>query len=113
MTRDHWTIPTGKTIPRKKMKRAAIYCRVRAAQLFQRAQQASQPVLDEAPGAEETILTDVLRRAGKLTDARAMCIKGLDRQPVDLIQHVLEFEMNLIDSSDVNTHTVDETGCGS
>ncbi|NOX63583.1 MAG: hypothetical protein GXP42_16795 [Chloroflexi bacterium] len=82
-------------------------CRLRAVERFTQARERGQPFADQ-PGAEEAILTDLLRRSGRFDEATAMIRRGLARTPEDVIREALLFQRALCEQRDVARHTLDE-----
>jgi uncharacterized protein (DUF2225 family) len=81
--------------------------RLRAVELFRQAQTHQQPFAGQ-PGAEEAILTDMLRRCGQFESALAEVQRGLAQNPPDVVQHVLTFQRSLCARHDDQVHTMAE-----
>lgn len=82
-------------------------CRKRAADLLRRAwEQGDRLALQE--GADEALLADLLRRAGRLREARAVVKEVLGQNPPPVIADVMRFQVRLIAASDRGSHTVAE-----
>jgi uncharacterized protein (DUF2225 family) len=95
----------------------ARHCRVRAAEYFQQSPvDEDQDDLDdddpEEKGSQEALLTDVLRRAGQLDLAQAVCEQGLRVATSDVLQAVLRYEQSLISRQDTDCHTIEEAMAG-
>lgn len=88
---------------------AAVQCRLRAANLLQKARQVHQTFASQS-GAEEALLADILRRAGQFDGAIQICDAGLAKesalQPV--IVDILDLQKRLIRKADTACHQVRE-----
>ena len=82
-------------------------CRRRAADLLRRAWEQGDRLASRA-GAEEALLVDLLRRAGRLREALAVAKKALEQNPEPLIAAIMRFQIRLITASDRSAHTVAE-----
>jgi hypothetical protein len=80
-------------------------CRERAAGLFQRALAAGQTIAED--GFEHALLTDVLRRAGKLDEARAIA-EAEHGASSGLLRALLDRQLAWIARQDTGSHTLDE-----
>jgi hypothetical protein len=60
------------------------------------------------PGADEAVLTDLLRRSGHDGEAMAACRDGLAMDPEPLIAAVLRFQQALIGRGDRKPHTISD-----
>lgn len=85
----------------------AIFCRKRAVYLLQKAIERHQSFTDQL-GAEEAILTDLLRRAGEFEDALRICKKGLNKNPEEVILNILRFQESIINKKDFACYTIKE-----
>jgi hypothetical protein len=86
---------------------AASRCRERAVLLFRMAREQGQAVAAQ-PGADEAVLTDLLRRSGHDGEAMAACRDGLAMDPEPLIAAVLRFQQALIGRGDRKPHTISD-----
>jgi len=86
---------------------AARKCRLRAIDLFRTARERGMPFCT-GEGAEEALLADLLRRAKKFEDVRQICQEGLARNPDDVIEGILKFQMDLAEGKDAKCHTIEE-----
>ena len=86
---------------------AATRCRLRAVDLFAEARRRGQPFACE-PGAEEALLTDLLRRSGRFAEAEAAIEEGLAKHPPDSLRRLLLYQRQLCREGDIDAHTVDE-----
>lgn len=86
---------------------AARVCRRRAADLLRRAWEQGDRLASRA-GADEALLVDLLRRAGRLREALAVAKKTLEQNPEPLITAIMRFQIRLITASDRSAHTVAE-----
>ena len=82
-------------------------CRKRAADLLRRAWEKGER-LAPGVGMDEAILTDLLRRAGRLREARIMVKETLEQNPDPTIIDIMRFQIRLIDAGDRGAHTVAE-----
>ncbi|MCK9297776.1 MAG: DUF2225 domain-containing protein [Methanoculleus sp.] len=86
---------------------AARVCRTRAADLLRRAWEKGERLASQ-PGTDEALLADLLRRAGRLREARAVVKKALEQNPQPVIADILRLQARLIAASDRGVHTVAE-----
>jgi len=86
---------------------AAMRCRRRAVELFTEAREHGQTFAAE-PGAEEAILTDLLRRSGRFAEAEEMIAQGLAKNPPSTLRCVLLYQRQLCRQRDIAAHTVQE-----
>jgi hypothetical protein len=84
---------------------AARVCRKRAVDLVRRAWDRGERLAGQE-GADEAIMADLLRRAGRFREARALVEARLGRNPPPLIADIMRLQQRLIDRSDRNAHTV-------
>lgn len=85
----------------------AVVCRQRAAKMFAVAEEHGQQVAK--PGGWSTcILVDLLRRSGRLDDARTVIAARRDTIAEDDIVRILDFQTALIDKNDMLCHTAAE-----
>ena len=61
---------------------------------------------EDAPGDEEAVLADLLRRSGLLYQVDAVCRKGLAATRNDTLKQVLDFERVLASRGDRGCYTV-------
>ena len=59
-------------------------------------------------GAEEALLADLLRRAQQHDEAEKVCEEGLAKNPDDVVEGVLRFQIALAERRDAEQHTMDE-----
>jgi hypothetical protein len=74
---------------------AADLCRSRAVELIKQAQAEGGSFAEEKPGAEEAILSDLLRRSGQFDQVEPVCQEGLAKNPDDTIRQILVFQQKL------------------
>ncbi|MBS7251264.1 MAG: hypothetical protein KIH08_11870 [Candidatus Freyarchaeota archaeon] len=86
---------------------AAVKCRIRAANMFLKAREHDQNFSDK-PGKVESVIVDLLRRAGQFDQALKICEEGLKKNPEGITKHILLFQKKLIAKQDVSRYTVDE-----
>jgi len=89
---------------------ASRLCRLKAIQLFQEANGASN--LSQT-GAQEALMADLLRRSGQFDQVENVCQEGLKQNPEKIIQQILTFQMTLARQQDKECHRVDEIEPGS
>lgn len=82
-------------------------CRKKAVSLLEKAKEAGQK-FGKQVGAEEALMTDLLRRSGQFELALKVCDDGLKKKPDKIISNILQFQKVLISKSDVACHTVAE-----
>ncbi|WP_292518823.1 hypothetical protein [Methanoculleus sp.] len=82
-------------------------CRTRAADLLRRAWEQGERLTSQ-PGGDEALLVDLLRRAGRLREARAVVVEGLEQNPQSLIADIMRLQDRLIAARDRGVHTVAE-----
>jgi len=75
--------------------------------MIQKALQRGQQVADQ-DGAETAIQVDLLRRAGRLNDARQLILTQRPSITEYIILKVLAFQENLIGSGDQSCHKISE-----
>jgi len=83
-------------------------CRKRAADLLRRAWEKGDR-LAALEGADEAVLADLLRRAGRFREARAVVAEALEKHPQPIIADIMRLQARLIAASDRGVHTVAET----
>jgi hypothetical protein len=86
-------------------KESADRCRMRAVELFEKAKENGQDFMKQ-DGADDVVLTDLLRKSGKFGRALSVCNDRLDKNPEDIIKKMLEFEKYLINSKNVGVYSV-------
>ncbi|MDV2481354.1 DUF2225 domain-containing protein [Methanoculleus sp. Wushi-C6] len=86
---------------------AARVCRKRAADLLHRAWDQGERLVPQ-DGADEALLADLLRRAGRFREARAVVAETLEKNPQPLIADIMRLQGRLIAASDRGAHTVAE-----
>jgi len=82
-------------------------CRKRAADLLRRAWEKGDR-LAALEGADEAVLADLLRRAGRFREARAVVAEALEKHPQPIIADIMRLQARLIAASDRGVHTVAE-----
>lgn len=82
-------------------------CRKRAADLLLRAWEQGER-LSPLAGTDEALLVDLLRRAGRLREARGVVAETLEQNPQPIIADILRLQARLIAGSDRGPHTVAE-----
>ncbi|WP_292364412.1 MULTISPECIES: hypothetical protein [unclassified Methanoculleus] len=90
----------GKDVP-------ARICRKRAADLLRRAWEKGERLAPQA-GTDEALLADLLRRAGRLREARAVVAETMGKNPQPIIADIMRLQARLIAASDRSAHTVAE-----
>jgi hypothetical protein len=86
---------------------AAEACRMLAIDRFGKARDSGIAFAHQS-GAEEAVLADLYRRAGRFEDAETVCAEGLALHPDELLTRVLEYERSLARRADRRVHTVAE-----
>ncbi len=86
---------------------AAVRCRSRAVAMFAEAHRKGQAFATE-PGSEEAILSDVLRRSGRFSEAEEMIERGLALDPAETVRHTLLFQRHLCSRRDAGVYTVND-----
>jgi hypothetical protein len=85
----------------------AVECRLRAADLFPKAIENNETIMEDAGGGTyEALLTDILRRAGEFDRAGEICQAGIDAGAEDFILDILNYELALIGDEDTSCHSV-------
>jgi hypothetical protein len=82
-------------------------CRRRAADLLRRAWDQDERLAPRA-WADEALLVDMLRRAGRFREARTVATEVLEGNPGALIAGIMRFQVRLITATDRRAHTVAE-----
>ncbi len=82
-------------------------CRSKAADMIIKAMDIGQEFAKER-GSEIAILVDIMRRAGRFTEARQLIEENRTEIKEDIILKVLTFQELLIDSGDEGCHTIAE-----
>ena len=82
-------------------------CRGRAADLFLQAQKKRWKPCKGA-GESELLITDILRRCGRLDEARELCEKALLHVPLNMVKKLLLFELGLIKNRNSEGYTVND-----
>ncbi len=83
---------------------SAQHCRLRAVELFRRAQAAAIAFAPDR-GQESLLLIDLLRRARKFDEARKLCDVESELGAEERAGMLLQFEMDLIEDRDSSIHT--------
>lgn len=87
---------------------SARLCRERALELWERAEEAGEPLAEQGPVAAHLLLAEVARRAGRFEAARSRCHRGLSGRPQEPFRSLLEFELELITARDTSVHSASE-----
>lgn len=82
-------------------------CRLKAVNLLKRARDEGQ-VFGGQPGAEEALMSDLLRRMGRFDSAKKMVQCGFEAGAAGVVETVLEYEKLLAEKGDVDVHTMAE-----
>lgn len=85
----------------------AATCRSRAADMIDKAI-ANKQTLSEQRGAETAIQVDLLRRAGRLSDARQLAAKQRPVIKEDVILKILDFQETLIEQGNLSCYTISD-----
>jgi len=85
----------------------AVVCRQRAAEMLPVAEEHGQQIA-KPEGASTAILVDLLRRSGRLDDARKAIAARRDMSTEGGIVRILDFQAALIDKKDMLCHTIAE-----
>lgn len=85
----------------------ADHYRLQAAELIQRAEREGQ-FLGSDSGTNQSVLADLLRRAGKFQEAKEVAQQGLDMELSETVEQVLRFQLHLIELQDRSCRTVAE-----
>jgi hypothetical protein len=86
---------------------AARKCRIKAADLITKATSAGQAVSDE-DGEATAIQVDLLRRAGRITEARKILAENRGSISDETFSKILDFQDDLLKRGDVACHTIEE-----
>lgn len=86
---------------------AAQKCRKKAVTLLRKAGENDQHFPKQA-GAEEAIISDLLRRSEQFDLALKTCDDALSKNPEKRISDILQFQKALVNKSDVAGHTIEE-----
>lgn len=86
---------------------AAVRCRKRAAELWEKALKKGQKTVEEK-GTGEIVMADVLRRAGEFDKAMEIANRGLWKFPAAYIRKMLKFERKLARNRDTGRYNVDD-----
>lgn len=85
----------------------AVKCRSKAADMLVFAEDHGQSVAEQ-DGASTAILVELLRRSGRLDDARTVIDQGLAGPAEEVIAEVLRYQERLIARGDTGRHTIAE-----
>jgi len=85
----------------------ATMCRKRAADMLIKAEEHGQQVAEQE-GASTAILADLLRRSGRLEQARQVIATRRGGITEDIIAQILDFQAILLDRNDMTCHTFAE-----
>jgi hypothetical protein len=82
-------------------------CRQKAADMLVIAEEAGQQV-SKQEGTDTAILVDLLRRSGRIEEARKVIAARRDGISDKVIAHILDFQTTLLNKNDVSCHTIAE-----
>jgi hypothetical protein len=82
-------------------------CRLAAFQLFSRARDRGERILEDE-GAEELVLADILRRSGSFDHALRLCEEGMRKSPDRFFSRLLKFERSLIKRKGTGLYRVED-----
>jgi hypothetical protein len=85
----------------------AVVCRHKAADMLLTAEDHGQQVAEQNK-ATTAILVDLLRRSGRMDDARKAIAERLTGIAEDIIIRILDFQSVLIEKGDASCHTISE-----
>jgi hypothetical protein len=86
----------------------ARYCRSRTVDLWEAAEEAGEPIVEDGTPARQLLLADVLRRARRFDEAKAHCDRGRSAGPKEPLRTLLAFEDELASREDSDAHAVVE-----
>lgn len=84
------------------------YCRSRAVELWEEAENAGEPIVEKGTPARQLLLADVLRRARRFEEAKDRCQRGRSGRPAEPFRSLLAFESELAARGDTDAHAVSE-----
>jgi hypothetical protein len=87
----------------------ATKCRERAIALLRKAKTSGQKIQEQV-GAEEAIVSDLLRRTSQFELASKKCDEGLKKEPEEIVSLILRYQKVLCGKSDAACHTMAEAG---
>lgn len=82
-------------------------CRENAAEMLAHAEERGQQVIEEE-GAGPLIRIDLLRRSGRIGQAREVIAAQRNRITEGTIAQILDFQSDLLDRNDMDRHTIEE-----
>jgi hypothetical protein len=82
-------------------------CRNRAIELLQSAKTKGDSFAQDR-GAEEAILADLFRRSGLCDKVKPVCEVGMSKNPIEVITHVLVYQMALASKQDKGCRTISD-----
>ncbi len=85
----------------------SISCRKRAMELFLLARAKGDSFSQEIAG-EEAILADLYRICGQFEKVKPVCDAGMAKDPIELVKHVLTYQIILASRKDTDCHTIDQ-----
>lgn len=88
-------------------RKSAKKCRLEALRLLQQARKMGQRFARDETS-EVLILVDLLRRTGQFQEALRMCEEGLENTTDEKFAAILQYQRQLITSSDTSCHTIGE-----
>ena len=87
---------------------AAVRCRARAASVLEALRAAGGSYADNEPSADDSLLADLYRRAGRFEEAGAAARAGLRRASTAFSHELLELQLRLVSARDTAAHDCDE-----
>ena len=91
----------------KNKQKASKECRKKAISMIENANAYSQNMGDQA-GATEALTIDLMRRAGMFEQALKLAEETKTKDIEEIILQVIAYEESLIESKDINSHTISE-----
>lgn len=91
----------------RNMSQSAQRCRVQAIAWFERCQVKGVTFAQDL-GAEEAILADLCRRSEQFDRVAPLCKQGLAKNPVMVIQQILDYQIVLANKHDTACHRIEE-----
>lgn len=83
-------------------------CRERALEIWARAEEHGQEIVEGGRPTTELLQADLERRVGKFGSARERCRRGLADPPEEPLGSFLEFELQLVGAADMEAHSLAE-----
>ena len=91
----------------KNKQKASKECRKKAISMIENANAYSQNIGDQA-GATEALTIDIMRRAGMFEQALKLAEETKTKDIEEIILQIIAYEESLIESKDIDSHTVSE-----